>query len=65
MQGWQLTAELCRPHTSKELCGGCDRTSQKFAWPARGGGADPLFYKQLSEHYRPDQQGNAQQMLSV
>lgn len=61
---WQLTVVLCRPHTSKVLCAGYDRTSQKFAWPAREEGADPLFYKQLSEHYRPDQQRNGDQMLS-
>ena len=62
VEGCQLTAGLCRPHTSGELCGGCDQTSEKWAWPARGGGADPLFYKQLSEHCRPDQARNAEQV---
>lgn len=50
---WRLTAVLCRPRTSKGLCGGCDQTSHRFSWPVQVGGADPLFYRLLSEHYRP------------
>lgn len=65
MGEWQLTVVLCRPHTSKVLCAGYDRTSQKFAWPARGEGADPLFYKRLSKHYRPDQQRNGDQTILI
>lgn len=53
---WSLTAGLCRLRTSKVLCAGYDQTSRKFSWPAREGGADPLFYKLPSEHYRPEQQ---------
>lgn len=50
----QLTAALCRPHTSVGLCGGCDQTSHWFVWPAQVGEADPPFYRRMSEHYRPE-----------